>query len=198
MQRGRLQQLGAAELQGIDFSPRAVELAGRRGIPVFEGVFSDFEAEPESFEMIVMYNYLEHTLHPDQELAKARKLLVPGGHLIGELPNFGAWDRRLAKRYWGGNHVPRHTFQFDPRTLEAALSDADFSEVRLAQELNPTMIALSVQNFLQRHQRDLAHNASVPHGRAPYNAALMLLCLPLNTLLVLARRAGVLKFFARA
>jgi 2-polyprenyl-3-methyl-5-hydroxy-6-metoxy-1,4-benzoquinol methylase len=194
----RLRALGAGELHGIDFSPRAVELARERGVEAYLGVFLDFPAEPASYDIIVMYNYLEHTLHPDQEAAKARALLRPGGHLIGELPNFGSLDRRLAGRFWGGNHVPRHTFQFDERTLVRTLRDAGFSDVRVRHELNPTLLALSLQNYLQRHAPDLRHNPAVPHGRAPYISALMVLLLPVNALLVALRRAGVIRFAARA
>ncbi|MEW6268745.1 MAG: class I SAM-dependent methyltransferase [Thermodesulfobacteriota bacterium] len=194
----RLRELGAGELDGIDFSPRAAELASARGVNVFLGVFGDFEAPPASYDVIVMYNYLEHTLQPDEEAAKARRLLKPGGHLIGELPNFGSLDRRLFGRYWGGNHVPRHTFQFDERTLTRTLRAAGFAEVRIRHELNPTLLALSIQNWLQRRAPDLASNPAVPNGRAPYISPLMLLLLPVNALLALARRAGVLRFSARA
>ncbi|HEY8516455.1 MAG TPA: class I SAM-dependent methyltransferase [Candidatus Binatia bacterium] len=194
----RLRRLGAGELDGIDFSPRAVELASSRGVNAFLGVFGDFEAPPASYDVIVMYNYLEHTLRPDEEAAKARRLLKPGGHLIGELPNFGSLDRRLFGRFWGGNHVPRHTFQFDERTLTRTLRDAGFSDVKIRHELNPTLLALSIQNWLQRNAPDLANNPKVPNGRAPYISPLMLLLLPVNALFVLARRAGVLRFAARA
>lgn len=194
----RLRALGAGELHGIDFSPRAVALAKEHGVEAFLGVFLDFDAPPASYDIVVMYNYLEHTLHPDQEAEKARLLLRPGGHLIGELPNFGAFERRLAGRYWGGNHVPRHTFQFDERTLVRTLADAGFADVRVRYEMNPTLLALSLQNYLQRNAPDLRDNPAVPHGRAPYISALMLLLLPLNAVLVALRQAGVIRFAARA
>src|SRR5690606_24420439 len=69
----RLRALGMGELDGIDFSPRAAELAAARGVKVFLGVFPEFEAPPASYDVIVMYNYLEHTLRPDEEAAKARR-----------------------------------------------------------------------------------------------------------------------------
>lgn len=194
----RLRELGCRDLMGIDFSERAVTLADKRGIPVFKGVFTDFEAAPSSYDIIVMYNYLEHTLHPDREAAKARRLLRPGGHLIGELPNFASLDRRLAGRFWGGNHVPRHTFQFDPDSLSKILLQAGFRDLTVRHELNPTLLALSVQNFLQRNAPDLRDNPAVPHGRAPYISLLMLLLLPVNAAFALVRRAGVLRFSARA
>jgi SAM-dependent methyltransferase len=193
-----LRRLGATRLDGIDFSPRAVSLAAERGIPVFLGMFSEYEAPPATYDLVVMYNYLEHTFDPAREVAKAKVLLRPGGHLIGELPNFGSLDRRLFGRFWGGNHVPRHTFQFDPPSLTRLLTASGFADVRIRHELNPTLLALSVQNYLQRDRPDLGHNPAVPHGRAPYISLLMLLLLPANALLVLLRRAGVLRFSARA
>lgn len=193
----RLRTLGAGRIDGIDFSPRAAELARARGVDMFVGVFEDFVAPPASYDIVVMYNYLEHTLHPDVEAAKARTLLKPGGHLIGELPNFGSLDRRLFGRFWGGNHVPRHTFQFDAGSLTRTLRAAGFADVRLRYELNPTLLALTLQNYLQRNAPDLRHNPAVPHGRAPWISPLMLLLLPINALLAALRSAGVLRFSAR-
>lgn len=193
----KLRALGAADLMGIDFSERAAQAVRARGIPCHQGTFQDFPAEGGSFDVVVMNNYLEHTLNPAAELEQARRLLRPGGVLVGELPNFDSLDRALFGRFWGGNHVPRHTFQFGPRELRAFLSRAGFSRVRLGYPLNTSHFALSVQNLLQRNAADLRANPALRHGRAGYYAALLLALIPLSAVAVLARRTGFLTFEAR-
>jgi SAM-dependent methyltransferase len=194
----RLRRLGAARVEGVDFSERAVRAAAERGIPVFQGVFADFERPPATYDVIFMNNYLEHTTDPLAELRKCRRLLKPGGRLVGEVPNFDSVDRRVFGRFWGGNHVPRHTFQFDPPALHALLERAGFTAATTACQLNPAHLALSVQNLFQRNRDDLRNNAALKHGRAAYHGLLLLAFLPLNLLFALAGKAGVMKFEARA
>lgn len=194
----RIKALGAASVEGIDFSERAVAAAAKRGIKVFQGVLQDFERPPGTYDVIFMNNYLEHTSDPLAELRKCRMLLKPGGRLLGEVPNFDSVDQRLFGRFWGGNHVPRHTFQFDPPALRGALARAGYGQARTSCELNTAHLALSVQNLLQRSRGDLRNNPSLKHGRASYYGALLMLFLPLNALFAAAGKAGVMKFYAAA
>ena len=80
------------------------------------------------------------------ELQKAKALLQPGGMLFGEAPNFGSVDRPIFGRYWGGNHGPRHTFQFEPDRLYRPLRDAGFKRVVITSELSTGIVAKSIQN----------------------------------------------------
>lgn len=193
----KLRALGAANLAGIDFNEHAVQSVRAKGIACHQGTFLDFPAEPASFDVVVMSNYLEHTLNPGQELAQARRLLRPNGVLLGEMPNFRSIDRAIFGRYWGGNHVPRHTFQFTPSVVKSFLNQAGFSRVRLVYPLNTSHFALSVQNLFQRNIQDLRHNNALKHGRAKYYSTLLLALIPFNLLAILIKRTGFIRFEAR-
>lgn len=192
----RLKVLEPQRLDGIDFNEKAVHLAREKGIDCWQGIFPDFPAESETYDVVFMNNYLEHTLSPCEELEKAARVLKPGGKLIGEVPNFRSFDQKLFGRYWGGNHVPRHTFQFEPTPLERLLAQAGFRDVRTKQELSTNHFCLSFQNFWQRKETDLANNPSLKKGRAWYYNHLLIALLPLNVINVLRGRSGVMKFFA--
>ena len=49
----------------------------------------------ERFDVVLMGDVLEHLLHPDQVLKRARQLLMPGGVVIVSLPNIVHWSQRL-------------------------------------------------------------------------------------------------------
>lgn len=192
----RLRDLGAGEVQGIDFSQTAASICRSKGLDVFAGTFPDFPSSGE-YDAIFMVNYIEHVQDPLLELRKALSLLRPGGVLVGELPNFRSLDRMLFGRYWGGNHCPRHTYQYDPDSLAVALLRAGFETVETRQDPNPGHLALSLQNWLQR-ERDLAHNPALRFGRSRYLAPLILALVPLGVLQALAGVSGNMTFTARA
>lgn len=193
----QMKHLGAEQIEGIDFSEKAVALAAKKGVKTFCGLFTEFPGVEESYDVIFMNNYLEHTFNPSEEIGKAKQLLKPGGFLVGELPNFNSLDRKLFGRFWGGNHVPRHTFQFDDTHLSKILSKSGFERVKIKHELNSSHIAISVQNWLQRNVSNLKKNPNLKFGRMNHYNFLLLLFIPLNAVFVLLRQSGVIKFQAQ-
>ena len=192
-----MRALNVGQLQGIDFSEDMIQRLQEQGIDGFCGTFGDFQGKAGSYQLISMNNYLEHTLDPVSELEKALELLSPGSHLVGEVPGYGSWEQTLFGRYWGGNHIPRHTYQYTPQRLQALLQETGYSEVRISHQLNTSHWALSVQNFMQRKVSDLRNNPAIDHGRGRFYVPLLLLFIPVNLLCVLARKSGCIKFSAR-
>jgi SAM-dependent methyltransferase len=191
-----LQGLGVRHLVGIDFNPGVVARLGEYGIQGFAGTFAEYESPADSFGVVSMNNYLEHTLDPPAELSRAYELLVPGGHLVGEVPGFDSFERRLFGRYWGGNHVPRHTYQFAAAFLRRQLANAGYENIRISHQLNTSHWALSVQNFMQRKVADLRHNPRIKKGRSAFYVPLLLMFIPINLFCVLLRKSGCVQFQA--
>lgn len=192
----KLKAMGFHKIEGIDFSEKAVNAVNESGITCHKTTFIDFEKEDRFYDLIVMNNYLEHTLNPLNELRKARALLKNKGALLGEVPNFDSLDRLLFGRYWGGNHVPRHTFQFNALNLKSLLEQAGFKAVKISYPLNTSHFALSFQNVFQRNRADLRNNASLVHGRNRYHSLFMMGLVPANGFCVLLKKAGFIRFNA--
>lgn len=192
----RFLTLGASKVDGIDFSSSAVSLAQAKGVHATVGTFLEFDADEATYNVIVMNNYLEHTLLPHNEITKALTLLKPGGYLIGEIPNYSCPDRWLFGRYWGGNHAPRHTFHFVPKTLFKLLKNSGYTEISINQRINPSHLALSIQNWLQRYST-IKNNFRVVKGRSSYYPYLLLFCLPVNIISTFAGHSGLMWFSAK-
>lgn len=193
----KLKSIGFDNIEGIDFSETAVENVRAKGISCHLGTFLEFNKESHSYDLIAMNNYLEHTLNPLEELKKARVLLKDDGVLMCELPNFDSCDRYLFGKYWGGNHVPRHTFQFNKDNLKSLLTEAGFTRVTIQYPLNTSHFALSIQNYFQRNYADLKNNKRLRHGRDRYYTIYMLALIPINILCVLTKKTGFMKLYAR-
>lgn len=192
-----MKRLGVGALEGIDFSDDMIASLETQGISGYCGTFPDFQGQDDSYDLISMNNYLEHTVEPRLELEKSLGLLRPGARLVGEVPGFDSWERRLFGRYWGGNHVPRHTYQFNADFLEGLLRTAGFEDIEISHQLNTSHWSLSVQNFLQRNRPDLRNNPAIRHGRSRYYVPLLLLFIPINVVCVLMKKSGCIKFSAR-
>lgn len=192
----RIRALGAATLEGVDFSDKAAKLAENRGIKVFHGLFLDFPVAERRYDAIFMNNYIEHVLYPNKELDKAARLLKEGGVLFGEVPNFDSIDRRIFGRYWGSNHVPRHTFQYDQEQLGKLLTAAGFDSFSFHYELNTGTLAASFQNLFQRNVASLRNNPRLKYGRMRGFEYLLLAVIPLNLIPWLMSRPGVMTFIA--
>jgi hypothetical protein len=104
---------------------------------------------------------------------------------------------RIFGRYWGSNHVPRHTFQYDRTHLRKLLTDAGFTSVAFQYELNTGTLAASFQNVLQRNAPSLRNNPRLTYGRMKGFELLLLAVIPLNVLPWIMKRSGVMTFIAR-
>ena len=90
--------------------------------------------------------------------------------------------------------MPRHTFQFTPKTLRNLLTKVGFVDIKITQELNPGHITLSIQNWLQKNVPDLRNNPSLHRGRSAYYTWLSLFLIPLNYINKIFGVSGVMKF----
>ncbi|MBK7893379.1 MAG: class I SAM-dependent methyltransferase [Anaerolineaceae bacterium] len=71
------------DVNGIELQTEAAQYAQKRlNLDVYNGDLLTYPASQNKFDVITMWDVLEHTHQPLQVLAKARNLLKPGGLLI--------------------------------------------------------------------------------------------------------------------
>ncbi|SDT17005.1 class I SAM-dependent methyltransferase [Actinoplanes derwentensis] len=108
---------------GLDISD-SIDDAQRRGWVTtgYRGLFPDFaEKLADSYDVVSMHHYLEHTRDPRAELDAAAKVVKPGGYLLVEVPNPATRLARLLRGYWVPYFQPEHLNLVPVRNLTAAL-----------------------------------------------------------------------------
>jgi len=142
-ERGSLLEVGAATgeflnvmqnrgwtVRGIDISRDAVAF-GRRvyGVNLVAATPEEFDT-PERFDVVCMYQTLEHLPDPLHVLRKAQTWLRPGGILVIEVPNADSFDIRISRhRARLTLDLPRHLSHFTPRFLCGQLERLAFNVV---------------------------------------------------------------------
>jgi len=149
--------LDGNEVVGVDVDPAALAKARERGIePVLADVEEPLPFEDASFDAAVAGELFEHLRFPDGLVREIRRVLRPGGVLVGSVPNaFRLQSRLRFLRGLAPEDDPTHLRMFSPGQLRALL--AEFEGVRLQyvdgryRRVHPRLLA-----------RDLVFTASKP------------------------------------
>lgn len=135
--KGRLLDVGCAlgdfvleakaagwDAEGAEISQYAAARARERGAVVHAGVLEELRLPEASYDVITLYDTIEHFADPLSTLREVQRLLVPGGlvHLV--TPNVGGLQSRVLGRRWYHYKPGEHLFYFSPATLRATLERA--------------------------------------------------------------------------
>jgi 2-polyprenyl-3-methyl-5-hydroxy-6-metoxy-1,4-benzoquinol methylase len=127
------------QTRGIEVSPLSAEAARRDlGLDVFTGKLEECPWDDSAFDVILMLDVLEHLHRPFDTLARASRLLAPGGVLVVQCPwELSHWEE-VAQAVLRGmkpmtiepDAIPAHLYFFNPGTLEAVLGKGGFVVTR--------------------------------------------------------------------
>lgn len=112
---------------GLDVSQKVVRrIRDEMGLSALHGTLPHAELAPSSFDVVTMWQSLEHLHQPLESLKIVRELLVPGGHLVVSVPNIEGLPFRWFGTAWSGLELPRHLTHFTPQSLSEILRRAGF------------------------------------------------------------------------
>jgi SAM-dependent methyltransferase len=151
--------LSGNRVVGVDIDRVALARAGQLGV---ETVWADLDQplpfENASFDVVVIAEVLEHLRFPDNVIAEAKRVLVPGGTLIGSVPNCYRLKSRL--RFLLGHppeRDPTMLRMFRPTDLTDALEEFEHVELRFLAgrlvRLHPRLFANDIMFRARKPQR---------------------------------------------
>ncbi len=111
------------EVEGCELSEFACEQGKKlNSVAIRQGDFLNISYPESSFDVITMWDYLEHVPDPLANLAKARRLLRAGGHLFLTTGNAESRLARLLGRRWRLVKPSQHLYCFTLTAIEKMLS----------------------------------------------------------------------------
>lgn len=175
--RGRLLDVGCStglflnEARQAGFDPYGVEFSASSAqfardhfdVQVTDGDIHAVASEPESYDIVTMFDVIEHVRDPAGDIAAAYRLLRPGGTFILSTPNIDGLFPRASEPlarplgYWPHVEPPWHLYQFSVRTLSAMLERRGFATLGTRHTAIDLGYTFGSARDLQRSPKRLAY-----------------------------------------
>ena len=114
---------------GVEPSVWAAEEARRRGLRVITGTLASANLAPGSFDVVTLWDVIEHLTDPKGELCRVNRLLKPGGIVCIHTIDIGSLMPRLLGPRWPWL-LEMHLYYFSRRTLAMLLQAVGFQVIR--------------------------------------------------------------------
>ncbi|GAB4431859.1 MAG: methyltransferase domain-containing protein [bacterium] len=101
---------------GLEPSAYLSQEGKKRGLNIEQGTIDENPFPEKSFDMVCLWDVIEHLVDPKKDLLKIRKLLKNDGILLINYPDIGTWMAKLfGRRFWWIISV--HLHHFDRKTI---------------------------------------------------------------------------------
>jgi SAM-dependent methyltransferase len=132
---GRAKQAGLTA-EGVEFSEQSAAIARDNfGVDVLHGDIRAASDRDGEYDLVTMFDVIEHVRHPSQDIKAVYDLLKPGGLFILSTPNIDGLFPRLSYPfaelldYWPHPEPPHHLYQFSVRTMAAMIEVGGFEAI---------------------------------------------------------------------
>ncbi len=145
------------EAHGVELSSWAAKIARESGPgPVYEGVLSHIPLPENSFDVVTLWDVIEHLQQPTAILDRIAKVLKSGGILALSTYVIDSWPAQIL-----GRHYPffmdMHLVHFSRKTLRRMLAEHGYTIL----SITPHQRILRVQYFLEQLENMLPFGHSV-------------------------------------
>jgi SAM-dependent methyltransferase len=157
LESGRLLEIGCAggvflrlmaergwQVEGLELSERAANLAKSQDFQVHVGELESATAPTAPYDLIVGWHVFEHLHQPLNVLAKLHEWSRPGGWLAFSMPDASSWEFSFFRERWYGLQLPNHLFHYTPSTLNEVLARGGWRVERYLWHANPNNLLESL------------------------------------------------------
>ncbi|MBZ0274812.1 MAG: class I SAM-dependent methyltransferase [Anaerolineae bacterium] len=121
------------QVQGMDVSGYAVEYARDKfGLDAQHGSLDSLEFPDGAYDLVTMWDVIEHVPDPKLYIQKAATLLRTGGVISLATPDVDSLPAKLTGKRWVGYKLSEeHVYYFSARTLSRMLEEAGFEVINV-------------------------------------------------------------------
>jgi len=132
------------ETFGVETSDSANYAKDHLKLNVIKGDLFSANWPDRFFDIVTLYNVLEHIHNPIQVCNEIHRILKEDGFLVIQVPNKDSFQCKLFSKRWAAFDVPRDLYYFGLETLRSLLKKAGFNLVTVDYFMNgwhpPTLV----------------------------------------------------------
>lgn len=119
------------KVYGVEMEKEAVKTAQEKfGLKnIYQKNVKEIGFPERYFDVITLFDILEHLENPEVILKELKKLLKPNGVLVIQSPNIESFMFKLTKEKWNWLLFPNHLYHFTPKSLTLLLKHSGFKIV---------------------------------------------------------------------
>jgi len=115
---------------GIELSKWACDIARKEGLNVLNKSLKSAGLERDSFDIVTMWDVIEHIEDPNGIIRDTNKILKKDGLLVLNTPNIGSFYAKLMGNKWW-NLMRMHIYYFDKKTIRKLLEKNGFKVLKI-------------------------------------------------------------------
>ena len=139
-------------VSGLEISQHAVNMAnGKLKLnKVMQGTLENIELPPNSFDIIVFFDVIEHVNNPLEFMTSVYQCLRPGGMIFMVTPSLDSWSAKLLGNHWM-EYKLEHLWYFSNKAIGILLERTGFKNIHILP--NPKILDLDYVNMhFQRYK----------------------------------------------
>ena len=126
-----------------------IETRKKYGVNGFVSAPHKLAVKPARFDLITMFDVIEHLSHPLDLLRDAKRALSSHGVLHITTPNAESWSAQIMGRHWYHLKPNEHLIYFTPKTLTSMLERSGFEVLKI----KPVCTYMRLDDILMRLER---------------------------------------------
>lgn len=130
--------------EGLDIAKDAVNYAAAHGANARVEDYAETAPNPERYDIICMWDVIEHLKDPEKFIQKAYGELKPGGWFCVSTGDIGSVNAKLRGRNWRQIHPPTHLSYFSADTISRLLKKEGFTVQKITYPWN----GISLRNVI--------------------------------------------------
>lgn len=114
------------DVYGIEISSYASKIAKEKKLKVFNGRLQNAPYINSKFDIVTLWDTIEHLNDPLETVQFIGKMLKPGGIIALTTPDVGSAVARISGKYWHLYNIPQHLSYFSKNTIGDLLNKGGF------------------------------------------------------------------------
>lgn len=120
-------------------------------LEIFSGYLEQLTFDDQGFDVVTLFDVIEHIPDIHAFLAEIERILKPGGLLVVQSPNISSVMAMLTRGKWNWLSPPDHLYHFSPESLAMLIKSHDFDLKMLmtwepAKDFSDNLITAHISN----------------------------------------------------